>query len=51
MELLDYHCFKDLSQEEKEIVEKEAKKIILPSDYILYYEEDICDEVLFFKKW
>jgi len=49
MELLDYHCFKDLSQEEKKIVEKEAKKIILPSDYILYYEEDICDEVLFLK--
>ncbi|WP_428023214.1 Crp/Fnr family transcriptional regulator [Arcobacter sp.] len=49
MELLEYHCFKDLSNEEIEKLQNSAKKIILPSDYILYYKGDICEDVLFLK--
>lgn len=49
MELLDYHCFNSLKQEEKEKVIKSAKKVILPSEQILYYTGDICKDVLFLK--
>jgi len=49
MELLDYHCFEDLKQEEKEQIVKSAKSVILPSEQILYYTGDICKDVLFLK--
>jgi CRP/FNR family transcriptional regulator len=49
MELLEYQCFKDLSKEETEKLQNSAKKIILPSNYILYYVGDICQDVLFLK--
>jgi CRP/FNR family transcriptional regulator len=49
MELLNYHCFQDLNDEDKQRITQEAQKVILPSEYILYYAGDICDEVLFLK--
>lgn len=49
MELLDYHCFKELKDEEKKRVTKEAKSVIIPSEHILYYAGDICDDILFLK--
>ena len=49
MELLDYHCFAGLCKEDKAKVLKESKKVILPSQQILYYTGDVCDEVLFLK--
>ena len=49
MELLDYQCFKDLSPEDINKVKKSASEVILPSNHILYYEGDICEDVLFLK--
>ena len=49
MELLDYHCFNNLSKTEKEKVLNSAKKVMLPSEQILYYTGDICEDVLFLK--
>ncbi len=49
MELLDYHCFGGLCLEDQNKIQNEAKKIILPSEQILYYTGDVCAEVLFLK--
>jgi len=49
MELLEYHCFKQLSKTQQEKINNSAKSVILPSQKILYYTGDICDEVLFLK--
>jgi CRP/FNR family transcriptional regulator len=49
MELLDYYCFNNLTQSEKEELINTSKKIILPSEYILYYVGDVCNDVLFLK--
>lgn len=49
MELLDYHCFSGLCKEDQIKIQNEAKKVILPSEQILYYTGDVCDEVLFLK--
>lgn len=49
MELLDYHCFENLNNEQKHKIVKDAKSIILPSEQILYYTGDICKDVLFLK--
>lgn len=49
MELLDYHCFKNISNTEKIKILENAKSIILPSEQILYYSGDICQDVLFLK--
>lgn len=49
MELLDYHCFDGLSKEEKKKVIEDAKTIMIPSEQILYYAGDICNDVLFLK--
>lgn len=49
MDILEYHCFKDLSDEEKGKVKEEAKEVFLPSEKILYYTGDICDDLLFLK--
>ncbi|MDY0322353.1 MAG: Crp/Fnr family transcriptional regulator [Arcobacteraceae bacterium] len=49
MELLDYYCFNNLTQSEKEELINTSKKVMLPSEYILYYVGDICNDVLFLK--
>ncbi len=49
MELLDYHCFKGLEKEDQEKIVKNAKKVMLPSEQILYYIGDRCEDVLFLK--
>jgi len=49
MELLDYHCFNNLTETEKEKVLNSAKKVMLPSEQILYYTGDVCEDVLFLK--
>lgn len=49
MTLLDYHCFKNLDGDIKSQIEKSAKEVILPSEQILYYTGDICNDVLFLK--
>ncbi|WP_072679349.1 Crp/Fnr family transcriptional regulator [Arcobacter sp. LA11] len=49
MELFDYHCFSNLTPKEKEKISKESRKVILPSEQILYYVGDICDDILFLK--
>ncbi len=49
MELLDYYCFNNLTQSEKEELINTSKKVMLPSEYILYYIGDICNDVLFLK--
>ena len=49
MELLDYHCFNGLNEQEQNKVMQNARSVIIPSDYILYYTGDICNDVLFLK--
>jgi CRP/FNR family transcriptional regulator len=49
MELLDYHCFKDINENEKVKILTEAKHVVLPSEQILYYTGDRCQDVLFLK--
>lgn len=49
MELLDYHCFKEISEKEKLKILTDAKSIVLPSKHILYYIGDTCQHVLFLK--
>jgi CRP/FNR family transcriptional regulator len=49
MELLDYYCFHNLTKHEEKKILDSAKKVILPSEHILYYTNDICKDVLFLK--
>lgn len=49
MELLDYHCFSGLRVEDEKKILDSAKEVILPSKQILYYTDDICEDVLFLK--
>ena len=49
MELLEYHCFTGLDKQEQLKIINESKKVILPSEQILYYTGDICQDVLFLK--
>lgn len=49
MELWDYHCFKELGEEEKQKLIGNIKEVILPSQQILYYMGDVCEDVLFLK--
>lgn len=49
MELLDYHCFKNIHENEKVKILTDAKHVVLPSEQILYYTGDTCQDVLFLK--
>jgi CRP/FNR family transcriptional regulator len=49
MELLDYHCFNGLTSQQSAKVLQNAKSVIIPSEQILYYAGDICNDVLFLK--
>ena len=50
MHLLEYEFFKDLSKEEQQSILEASKPISLPIGSMLYYEGDICKEILFLKQ-
>ena len=50
MDLFEYEFFKELTQEEKEMIRDSAKSVSLPIGSPLYFEGDINQDILFLKK-
>jgi len=50
MQLLEYEFFKELGAQEQQIIEAASKPVALPIGTILYYEGDVCGDILFLKR-
>ena len=47
MHLLEYEFFKELNTEEQQMIVDASRPVALPIGSILYYEGDVCEEMLF----